>query len=214
MTIHNLRGIVLCDDHELFANGISDILVKSGKFRLDRIFTSSKECIKYLSIITPDILVCDLNIDTHDGFDILHEVKLRKLKTMVVFLTAYEEPFLVEKARKSGACAYISKSTSGNELLTTLLNLEPTGFLTNIKDKSISSSYDGLEAQFTSKYRLSKQEINIIKLVLEGKTSQEIGDALFISRHTAETHRRNIYKKLGISGFINLQQFARNHGIN
>lgn len=75
------------------------------------------------------------------------------------------------------------------------------------------NSFKNIDAQFTGKFRLSKQEVNIIKLVLEGKTSPEIGETLFISKHTAETHRRNIYKKLGISGFVNLQQFANCYGL-
>jgi len=208
-----LPKIILCDDHELFLTGIRDILVKSGGFLVEKVFTRSSDCIKYLYTSEPDLLITDLNIDTHDGFEIVNEVKIRKLKTLVVILTAYEEPFLVEKARKMGACAYLSKTTSSNELLQTLENAEPSKFITNIREKSQLSSFENLEAQFTGKYRLSKQEINIIKLVLEGKTNQEIGNTLFISKHTAETHRRNIYKKLGISGFVSLQQFARNHGI-
>jgi two-component system, NarL family, nitrate/nitrite response regulator NarL len=214
MSPDNLLNIVLCDDHELFVNGIRDLLMKSNRFHVVKIFTASDHCIHYLGVSAPDILICDLNIDTHDGFQVLKEVKARNLQTRVVILSAYEEPFLAEKARKSGACAYFSKSISGTELLNALDNLDKQSFITNIKEKTGENSFQNLESQFTGKYRLSKQEINIIKCVLEGKTSQEIGEALFISRHTAETHRRNIYKKLGISGFVSLQQFARNHGIN
>lgn len=209
----SLPSVVLCDDHELFLNGIRDILLKSEGFLVKKVFTRSSDCIKYLNTFEPDILITDLNIDTHDGFDIVNEVNIRRLKTLVVILTAYEEPFLVEKARQMGACAYLSKNTSSTELLDTLENIESSGFITNIREKDQLNSFENLGTQFTGKFRLSKQEINIIKLVLEGNTSQKIGETLFISKHTAETHRRNIYKKLGISGFISLQQFARNHGI-
>lgn len=206
-------SVVICDDHELFLNGIGEILLKSDGFLLEKVFTRSYDCMKYLNTSEPDLLITDLNIDTHDGFDIINGVKSRNLKTRVVIMTAYEEPFLVEKARKMGACAYLSKTTSSSELLNTLENAKPSKFITNISEKNQINSFEDLDAQFTGKFRLSKQEINIIKLVLEGKTSPEIGKALFISKHTAETHRRNIYKKLGISGFVSLQQFAWNYGV-
>ncbi len=209
----SLPSIVLCDDHELFLNGIGDILRKSEGFLVEKVFNRSFDCLRYLNTYEPDILITDLNIDTHDGFDIIKDVKTRNLKTRVFILSAYEEPFLVEKARKMGACAYLSKSTSSNELIDTLENTKSSEFITNICEKSHMNSFDNIDTQFTGKFRLSKKEVDIIKLVLKGKTSPEIGETLFISKHTAETHRRNIYKKLGISGFVSLQQFAMNYGV-
>jgi DNA-binding NarL/FixJ family response regulator len=208
-----LPSIVLCDDHELFLNGIADVLRKSEVFLVEKVFTRSFDCLRYLNYSEPDILITDLNIDTNDGFDIVKDVKIRNLKTRVVILSAYEEPFLVEKARKMGACAYLSKTISSTELIDALENAESSKFVTNLSGKSQMNSFENLDTQFIGKFRLSKKEIEIIKLVLEGKTSPEIGETLFISKHTAETHRRNIYKKLGISGFVSLQNFSRVHGI-
>ncbi len=209
----SLPSIVLCDDHELFLNGIGDILHKSKGYLVEKVFTCSIDCREYLNTSEPDLLITDLNIDSHNGFDIINDVKSRNLKTRVVIMTAYEEPFLVDKARKLGASAFLSKTTSGEELISCLKTAETSKFFTNISEKNQLNSFENIDAQFTGKFRLSKQEINIMKLVLEGKTSPEIGETLFISKHTAETHRRNIYKKLGISGFVSLHQFARNYGV-
>lgn len=208
-----LPSIVLCDDHELFLNGIKDILFKSEKFNVKKLFTCSSDCVKYLGEHEPDILITDLNIDTQDGFAIAKEVKNRELKTSVVILSAYEEPFLVEKARKMGVSAYLSKNTSSKELLNALLNTPSSAFNTNIGDTVKDGFFESVDAQFTGQYRLSEKETRVIKLVLQGKTSQEISETLFISKHTVDTHRRNVYKKLGISGFVSLQQFARKNGI-
>lgn len=154
------------------------------------------------------MFICDLNINNYDGFLLLEDLscKLQNIKTII--LSAYYEDFLIQKAKKNGIDAFLKKETTIEEL-TAVINMElNTPFYTNKVKKASNNNYTPIDDTFVNKYRLSKQEINIIKFIIDGKTSKEISEILFISKATVETHRRNINKKLEISNSSSLIKFA------
>lgn len=207
-----MKKIVICDDHQLFIDGIVHILSQDRNLEIVGKFTNHETCIKYIKENPVDILISDLNLHKYDGFMLLENLKGYLDNTLKIILTAYDEEYLIEKAQKLGVNCYLSKSLQTSDLLDAVKRSVEDDFYTNIK-KSNFESYTEKETNFKNKFKLSGREIEIIKLVLEGKSSEKIAEEIFVSKFTVETHRRNILKKLGISGSKTLAQFAHENNI-
>lgn len=202
------KKIIICDDHALFASGISEILKKFGNGYDVMTFNESVSCKEYVQQNKVDVFICDLNIDNTDGFVLIEELKNELERTKIIILTAYFEDFLIQKAERLGIHAFLRKETTAEELIR-VIELQPnTLFYTNKNFKKNSNSYTLIDESVANKFRLSKQEKEIIKLIIEGKKSKQIGEILFISKTTVDTHRRNINKKLEISNSSSLIKFA------
>jgi DNA-binding NarL/FixJ family response regulator len=202
------KNIIICDDHALFASGISEILKKFGNSYEVMSFNDSVSCKEYALQNKVDVFICDLNIDNTDGFVLIEELKNVLERTKIIILTAYFEDFLIQKAERLGINAFLRKETTAEELIH-VIELQPnTPFYTNKNCKKTNNPYTLIDEAIANKFRLSKQEKEIIKLIIEGKKSKQISDILFISKTTVDTHRRNINKKLEISNSSSLIKFA------
>lgn len=206
------KKILICDDHILFGNGIAEIINRSDIDSQVIVVNPSLKCAEQIRKHPIDVLICDLNIDETDGFTLIESVKNYLLKTKIIILTAYYEDYLIEKARKAGIAAFLKKETTPDELLHVIEDTEINEFYFQ-KIKSTNSDFKAYDAKFSKQFRLSKQEKEIIKLIVEGKSSIEISELLFISKTTVSTHRRNINRKLEIANVGSLIKLVHENNI-
>lgn len=208
-----LKNIVICDDHALFASGLLELLKKSeGNYHV-MAFNDSVSCKTHLQQHPADIFICDLNIDSIDGFVLIDELRQELKQTKIIILTAYFEDFLIKKAEKLGIHAFLKKETTAEELITVIEAGLSVPFYTNKRQKKSVNDFTVKDEALVSKFRLSKQEKEIIRLIIEGKTSKGIADLLFISKTTVDTHRKNINRKLEISNSSSLIKFAHENNL-
>lgn len=209
------KKIVICDDHTLFLNGVSEILKKRNKHFEITVFSDVESCKTYIQkhFKQIDVFICDLNINNFDGFDLLEELKNELQNIKIIILSAYYEDFLIQKAKKNGIHAFLKKETTVEELVFVINRELNDPFYTNKIKNTDNNKYTTIDGTFVNKYRLSKQEIKIIKYIIEGKKSTEISEKLFISKLTVDTHRKNINKKLEISNSSSLIKFANENNL-
>lgn len=206
------KKILICDDHILFGNGIAEIINKSEIDCEITVVNSSLKCAEELKKQSIDILICDLNIDETDGFSLVESLKNYLENTKIIILTAYYEDFLIQKAKKIGIAAFLKKETPPDELIHVIEREKMTEFYCQ-KIKSSKSNFKDIDENFTKQFRLSKQEKEIIKLIVKGKSSIEISELLFISKTTVSTHRRNINRKLEITNVGSLIKLVHENNI-
>lgn len=206
------KKILICDDHILFGNGIAEIINRSDIDSHVLVVNSSLKCAEQIRKHPIDILICDLNIDETDGFTLVESLKNYLEKTKIIILTAYYEDYLIQKAKKAGITAFLKKETTPDELLRVIEDIEITEFYYQ-KIRSSNSEFKAYDANFTKQFRLSKQEKEIIKLIVKGKSSIEISEVLFISKTTVSTHRRNINRKLEITNVGSLIKLVHENNI-
>jgi DNA-binding NarL/FixJ family response regulator len=211
MSTKGKKTVVLCDDHPIINDALEGMLQQHA-FEVRRKCTDSTSLLAYYKSASSDILICDLNIDHTDTFQVLKSIHSIHPKLKIIVFTAYGEEVFIKKAQQSGVSAYILKDSSYDEILEAIKR-EETAFYTNFISHKTKSKSPSLPQNEVVKFRLSEREKSIISLVLKGKTSEQIGQLLFISKLTVDTHRKNIHKKIGVSGFLNLQEFARKFGI-
>ena len=207
------KHIVICDDHSLFLNGIAELLNKANAhYRISK-FNEIHACKEFILKNIPDVFICDLNINNEDGFLLLKELKPLLESTKKIILTAYFEDFLIEKAKKMGMNAFLKKETTAEELVNVIESSLSSEFYVNGKDNKKVSVYTAIDNPIIKKFRISKQEKEVIKLIIQGLTSKEIAEVLFVSKTTVDTHRKNIHKKLEISNSSSLIRFAHENNL-
>ncbi|MCJ0743648.1 response regulator transcription factor [Pedobacter montanisoli] len=207
------KQIVICDDHLLFLNGIAELLKNADQsYRITR-FSRADACRDHLIQHQVDVFICDLNIGETDGFVLLEELKEQLKNTKKIILTAYYEDFLIQKAKRMGMDAFLKKETTAEELVRVIEMKSASGFQTNGKDSRSVDVYRAIDEPIVNKFRISRQEKEVIRLIIKGLTSKEIGEILFVSKTTVDTHRRNIYRKLEISNSSTLIKFAHENNL-
>ncbi|MFC6877468.1 response regulator [Flavobacterium myungsuense] len=207
------KNIVICDDHILFSSGLFEILKKFEEDYTILTFNDSKSCKTYILQNKVDVFICDLNIDNVDGFILIQELKDALKDAKIIILTAYYENFLIKKAQKLGIDAFLRKETSLEELVDVIESEKNTPFYTNKNNIKTINEFDSKDESTVNKFRLSKQEKEIIKFIVEGKTSKEIAKLLFITKNTVDTHRKNIGRKLEINNNSSLIKFANENNL-
>lgn len=196
---------VVCDDHPLINDSIELFFNRKGHTCLAKL-TSTKDLRSFFSTNTAEVLICDLNIDQDNTFEVLEMIKAQQPSIFIVIFSAYSDRIFIQKSKEIGINLYISKITELNELYAHIDFLN-TEFYTNCQYEMGKSKFVDPKVRFEDlPFKISEQEKKIISLILKGDTSEGIAKKLFISKFTVDTHRKNINKKLNVSGLIQLQE--------
>lgn len=208
------KKIAICEDHEIIVDGLNSLFSTSGQYALVGHAKDETGVLKLLKEKSPDILILDLNLRSSDGFTILQRIRSEQgTHVKILVLTMYDEESLIEKARILKANGFFLKNAGNDELLNALHAIEEKDFY--IPEKLLSRKFqlNTYRDDFIVKMRLTQREVEIIKLVVEGKTNEQISEQLYVSHHTVRTHRKNIMKKLDLGNAADLVRFAYENNI-
>lgn len=184
------------------------MLESSHTYKPVEFFTTAEALWRALNGKAPDILLLDVNLPDRNGIDMLADIRSTYPETGVLVFTMHCDPFLIQKARQLGADGYLLKDFGEKELLDAmecLLRGKP--YFKNLPHQQQASNGNGKVLFLTTR------EKEIIHYSVSGHTSEEIAARLYLSPHTVNTHRRNIYKKLNISNIKELISYAHSNGL-
>ncbi|PTB96062.1 DNA-binding response regulator [Marivirga lumbricoides] len=201
--------IVLADDHNLFAEGLANLLRKNKDFSVEGVFNDGRKLISYLRLNLTHVALIDLNMPKMDGFTAIKHIKEEGIECKLIILSTYADEKLVRQAEEIGVDAYVLKDAEPDELAYTIKEVveERYNFHINHILKQADSN-DRYPEEFLMKYRLTGREIQIIQMIKDGLTTQEIAERLYLSSLTINTHRKNIVSKLGVKNTAGLVRFA------
>lgn len=178
-----INCIIIDDEIEAY-DRLENLLKKIGRINVIAKATNAEKGIKKVVELSPNIVFLDVEMPIKNGFEIVKEIKNQKVYPTFIFVTAYEQYAI--KAIRNAAFDYLLKPVDIDELKKTIER-----YL--IKQKENQRVL--LPEKLKTKYSLTDREVEIVKLLIEGKSSKEIGEILYISKHTVDTHRRNILSK-------------------
>lgn len=201
-------SVVICEDHEIVFTGLKLILDQSEEFEIIGHAQSGKDLLPLLEKSKANILILDLNLPDTDGFTLLKAVRAINKDIFVIILTMYQDLHLIQRAKDEGANAYLLKNASNEELLEALRQVNHKSFFVTRELQTENEHQDLFKDEFSQKMKLTRREIEIIRLLAMGKTSQQTSTTLSISPHTVDTHRKNIFRKLKINNIADLVRFA------
>jgi len=206
--------IVLGDDHKIVLRGLRALLESQPGVT---VLGEAADGLKVTSLVErlkPDVLVVDLMMPGLSGFDVTRRVTKKLPKTHVVILSMYSSEAHVVEALRSGAAAYVLKDASAEELVTAIREAAVgRRYLSAPFSNDLIDSYLKRPGGVDPYDTLTPREREVLHLVAEGLTSGEIAGRLFISPRTAESHRANLMRKLGLRSRTDLVRFAFQRGI-
>lgn len=190
--------IIIADDHDLFISGLQMLLKDEAWVEVVDIAHDGNELLGILPKNTPDMVLLDINMPAMNGLDVVRYLRMSYPAVKVIMLSTYSEGHLIEKARKLGANGYLLKNSNKEELYQAI-RLVSTGHdcfpHRVIKQDNTFSAED----QFLKQFNITARESEVIALIKNGYTNQQIADKLVLSIYTIETHRKNIMQKLGLN---------------
>lgn len=207
----NTIKLIIADDHLLFIDGLVSLLKEETDISIENIANDGKELLYLLEKQKPDIILLDINMPGMNGLEALRYIKQSWPAIYVVILSTYNEAHLIEKAKQNGANGYLMKNCNKEELLQTI-KLVFTGQSSFPYQKPPKQALDE-DDHFLRQFSLSKREMEIIHLIKQGDTNQQIAYKLFLSIYTVETHRKNIMQKLQLKSPTALMKFIVENGL-
>jgi DNA-binding NarL/FixJ family response regulator len=196
--------IALADDHKLFAKGIEGLIEEHPGFEVVGVFPNGKELLEYLTDHRVDIVLTDLNMPIVDGFGVLRHCRKHHPASKVIVLSMYDDEKIFKEAMELGADAFILKDADPDELIFTITEVFEGRYVKNFERVIQQANQGPFFDAFREKYRLSKRETQILKMIAEGHINRDIANVLSLSVQTVETHRKNINQKLQVNSLMDL----------
>jgi DNA-binding NarL/FixJ family response regulator len=210
---------MLAEDHKIVRDGLKFILEKEPEFNIVAEVNNGKEVIEaFNKSIQVDILLSDMNMPGMGGQELTQWVKANQPQVQVIILTALDIEEYVIKTFKAGACGYLLKNISADELHFAIRHVHAKNQyvcseLTMRFVNRLVTMPDHTSTEMQAGFEFSSRELEILALLADGFTNQEIADKLFTSKRTVEGHRQNLIDKTGVRNTAALIRFAVLNGI-
>ncbi|MCB0685512.1 MAG: response regulator transcription factor [Saprospiraceae bacterium] len=213
--------IALVDDHRILLDGIESLLSGSEEYEVVVKESNSADLLGSPHLGMLDLLIMDINMPELDGIEVLKQLQERGFAGKCIILSSYDDLYLVNEAIQAGARGYITKS-SATEYLEEALQIVQDGQLyysPDIKERILQSfatpmrTTPELNNEETLLRQLTDREREILQLIAQQYTSEEIGLKLFIAKSTVDTHRKNLINKLKVKNAVGLGLFAKRNGL-
>lgn len=194
--------LYLVDDHRIFVEGVANLLSNVPGIRVAGWGNSAAEALAWLQLHEADVLVTDIEMPVTTGIELARIVKEKYPATKVIALSMFDKKEIVRELLGTGAEGYLLKDIEKKELVEAIMEVHGGAYY-------YSSSIAGiLMKTVVAKDLLTAREKEIIKLIASEKSNKEIAELLFISEHTVEAHRKNIFRKTEAKSIVGLIKYA------
>jgi DNA-binding NarL/FixJ family response regulator len=210
-------GILLVDDHPMVRGGLRAALGAETDWSIVGEAADGTLGLELVAQLRPDVLVLDLQMPGRSGLDVLREVRRIAPATHVILFTMHAEDAYVREALAAGAAGYVLKDADAAELIHAIrVTLQGGRYLSPMLAERTITAYLHQEApthRVDWSDMLTMRERQVLILAAQGLNNSEIGERLAISPRTAETHRTNLVRKLGLKSQADLVRFARERNL-
>jgi len=204
--------LIIADDHTLFIDGLCLLLQQSPDIEIMAIANNGRELLSLLHVNVPDIILLDINMPGFNGLEVLVRIKAYYPKIRVIMLSTYNEEHLIEKARAGGANGYLVKNSDKSELLQ-VIHLVSQGQSCFPYKQPVMNNVFSETDDFLKQFQLTKREVELLQLIKQDYTNQQMANHLNLSIYTVETHRKNIMQKLNLKNPVELAKFILQYNL-
>jgi DNA-binding NarL/FixJ family response regulator len=214
--MENKIRVLLADDHAVLRDGLRLLLEREADIDVVGEAADGEEAIKKAVQLHPDIVVLDIGMPKISGIEAARTIKEKKPNIGILALTVYEDDEHVFNLLKAGASGYLLKKAAGVELANAVRAVHNGEFVfsPSIGEKLLSTYLqEPKQNRAPLPDGLTRREVEVLKLIAQGGSNKDIADKLFISIKTVESHRTNIFRKLGIHDRIQAATYAIRKGL-
>lgn len=208
--------IVLVDDEQLILEGVKMLLSAQENISVDFMATSGAEILAHLENLDldhfPDIAMIDVQMKPMDGFELVEILKKNYPNLKIIILSSHYKSSVLGYMIKLGVSAFLPKNSSKAVFIEAIEAVYKNGMYFTKEDHQMLSTYLNSPARkkslFDNEEILTAREIDVVKLICQEKTNQEIADILFLSPRTVESHRQRILDKIGAKNTVGIVIYA------
>lgn len=209
--------ILLVDDHQILRDGLRTILEATGEFHVVGEAETGGQAVALAARLRPQLVVMDLSLPGMNGIEATVELLRESPDSRVVILSMYDDQSSVVQAMRSGARGFVLKKASQVDLLAALRTVARGGTYLSpeVSDKFLECVRKGDFSRRKSSVLsvLTPRELQVARLIAEGKSSKEIAVALNLSLETIRGYRKSLMRKLGVNNVVALTQLAIAEGL-
>jgi DNA-binding NarL/FixJ family response regulator len=213
--------ILIADDHEVARRGIRAVLENHPGWAVCGEAKDGRESVELAAATKPDLVLLDIGMPNLNGLEAARQILNILPDVAILILTMHDSDNVVREVLRAGARGYLLKSDAGRDLVAAVeaLQNQRTFFTTRVSQMVLDGFLDReksggiVKTDDSTTDVLTSREREVIQLLAEGKTSKEVAVALNLSVKTAETHRTNLMRKLGLHSVADLTRYAVRNGI-
>lgn len=206
--------VLLVDDHEMVRMGLAAYLATEPLIEVVGEAANGEEGVKLAEQYKPDVVLMDLVMEGMDGIEATRRIRKVHPEGKVIVLTSFIDDEKVYPVIEAGAFSYLLKTTRAQEIVQAIQQAHrgQAVFEAQVTNKIMTKMRGGDKLDLPH-LQCTPREMEILKLISEGKSNQEIADELFIGIKTVKTHVSNILSKLGVDDRTQVAIYAFRHGI-
>jgi DNA-binding NarL/FixJ family response regulator len=207
--------ILIVDDHPLVIDGIRTMLKDESYFHIEAAAKTAKEAFAFLDNNPPvDIILLDINLPDIDGLRICEQIRAKNKTVKILGLTSVNEAGIINSFIRKGGNGYLLKNMEREELITAMNQvLDGTIYLSKAANEKIIQQLQACDLSKNDVPALTRREKEILQLLSEGLTSNDIAGKLYLSNYTIDTHRKNMLQKFNVHNTQSLLNVAKKLGV-
>lgn len=202
--------VIVVDEHPLAREGVARLLEAAPDLRVVGSFEDDAAAVRFAALVEPDVAILDMAAARTKGIDVARRLRAVSPKTRLLMLSMHAPAEYVRRAFWAGAQGYVLKESAGAEVLSAVRAVHAGKRYVSAKVPPRALE-DGAEEDPLE--RLSAREMEVLKLVVEGNTSNQMASLLGLSPKSIDTYRSRLMTKLGLDHLPALVKFAIRHGL-
>mgnify|MGYP000930273817 CR=1 FL=1 len=208
--------LALADDHQLVLDGLKSLIKEVDDFEFVAEATNGRRLVDIAKSLSLDVALVDIDMPVMNGLQAIKEISKENESIRCIALTMHNDPSMMRRVMSSGAKGYLLKNIDQEDLVEAIRKVHSGG---EVSSEELDSNQHREGQEMNVDYQnpiletqLTDREIEILRLIAQGFSNKEIGDQLFISHRTVDTHRTNLMKKLDVHNIAGLIRYAIRSG--
>lgn len=200
-----MTDVLLADDHPLIVKGLRAAMEGHPAIRLVGVAATGQEVVDFVAERPVDVVLMDLDMPEMDGIEATRHLREERPGVSVIVLTMHDEPALMQRLIRQGVQGYLLKSADTHEILQAVeqVSAGTSYFAPEVTVRLAAAPEPSVPAE-----TLTEREVEVLRLVAQGLSNKEVGERLFISHRTVDTHRTNLMRKLDVNNVAGLVRYA------
>lgn len=206
--------VIHADDHGILRYGIRHYLSDAEDIELVGEASNGEECIRLFEKLSPHVCLIDIEMPDKNGLEVVRLIRQKDSEVKLLIFSAHTDQQILVRAKEAGVNGYLPKGTPKQKIIETIRSIAAGNQVFSDEiSTTVAASQPEAHLDDVLSNNITKRELEILELVVAGKSSPEIAEQLFISRRTVDTHRNNLMQKLDIHNTASLVRYALQHNL-